>query len=233
MMTCIAIDDEPLALAVIRKYVSDTPIVRLVNTFTDAIQALTFLKVQPVDLIILDIHMPDISGIQFLQSLKQRPMVIFTTAYSEYAVKGFELEAVDYLVKPIKFERFVNALEKAKKLKEMRNAATTDPDDDFLFVKSGYMDVRVNYNEILYIEGLDDYIKIHFIGEKKPILSLMSLKSMLEKLPAGRFMRVHRSFIVSLKNVRSVRNKYIFLDTGKIPVGDTYQEAVHAWISSF
>ena len=108
MITCIAIDDEPLALAVIRKYCSDTPLVSLVNTFTDAIQALTFLKVQKVDLLILDIHMPDISGIQFLQSLKEPPMVIFTTAYAEYAVKGFELEAVDYLLKPIKFERFLN-----------------------------------------------------------------------------------------------------------------------------
>jgi DNA-binding LytR/AlgR family response regulator len=231
MMTCIAIDDEPLALEVIKKYVSDTPLVRMVSTFTDAIQALTFLKTQTVDLIILDVQMPDISGIQFLQSLKQRPMVIFTTAYSEYAVKGFELEAVDYLVKPIKFDRFVKALEKARNLMVMRAAVAVGPEEEFLFVKSGYGTVRVNFSDIRYIEGLDDYIRIHFLDARKPILSLMSLKSLMEKLPESRFMRVHRSFIVSLKNVRSVRNKYIFLDTVKIPVGETYAEAVHAWLA--
>jgi two-component system, LytTR family, response regulator len=231
MMTCIAVDDEPLALEVIKKYVADTPLVRLAGTFTDAIQALTFLKTQAVDLIILDIQMPDISGIQFLQSLKQRPMVIFTTAYAEYAVKGFELEAVDYLVKPIKFERFVKALEKSMNLMTMRNAASGRPEEDILFVKSGYGIIRINSGDILYIEGLDDYIKIHFTGEQKPILSLMSLKNVMEKLPEGRFMRVHRSFIVSLKNVRSVRKKSVFLDTIKIPVGETYAEAVCSWLS--
>ena len=232
-MTCIAIDDEPLALEVIKKYVSDTPLVRLTDTFTDAIQALTFLKTHKVDLILLDIHMPDISGLQFLQSLQQRPMVIFTTAYAEYAVKGFELEAVDYLVKPIKFERFVKALEKARKLMAMHTAMDVSPEDGFLVVKSGYSLARINFSNIRYIEGLDDYIRIHFLDEQNPILSLMSLKSVMEKLPEGRFMRVHRSFIVSLKNVKSVRKKYIFLENVKIPIGDTYHEAVHSWLSEF
>jgi two-component system, LytTR family, response regulator len=233
MMTCIAIDDEPLALEIIRKYVSETPHVQLITTFTDAIQALTFLKIQSVDLLILDIQMPDISGIQFLQSLKERPMVIFTTAYAEYAVKGFELEAVDYLVKPIKFERFLNALEKAQKMKDMHTALSANPEDGFLFVKSGYGTVRINFGEIMYIEGLDDYIKIHFLDARRSILTLMSLKSILEKLPEGLFMRVHRSFIVPLKNVRSVRRKCIFLGNIKIPIGDTYAEAVHSWLSGF
>jgi DNA-binding LytR/AlgR family response regulator len=231
MMTCIAIDDEPLALEVIKKYVSDTPLVQLTNTFTDAIQALAFLKTHSVDLILLDIHMPDISGIQFLQSLKQRPMVIFTTAYSEYAVKGFELEAVDYLVKPIKFDRFVKAIEKARKMMAIKSALTESSEDGFLTVKSGYSSTPVSFNNILYIEGLDDYIRIHFLDEQKPILSLISLKSVLEKLPEARFMRVHRSFIVSLKNVKSVRKKFIFLGNVKIPIGDTYAESVHAWLS--
>jgi len=233
MMTSIAVDDEPLALEVIKKYVSDTPLVRLVSTFTDAIQALTFLKVNSVDLIILDVQMPDISGIQFLKALKDPPMVIFTTAYSEYAVKGFELEAVDYLVKPIKFERFVKALEKARKLMTLRTTMTPDQNEGFLFVKSGYGIVRINFNDIFYIEGLDDYIKINFIDGRKPILSLMSLKSVLEKLPEGFFMRVHRSFIVSLKQVKSIRNKHIFLEKVKIPIGDTYYEGVHSWLSDF
>jgi DNA-binding LytR/AlgR family response regulator len=231
MITCIAVDDEPLALAVIKKYCSDTPLVTLVNSFTDAIQALTFLKIQKVDMIILDIHMPDISGIQFLQSLKERPMVIFTTAYAEYAVKGFELEAVDYLVKPVKFERFLAAIEKARKLMAMQAAAKTGVESDSIFVKSGYEIVQVNLNDILYIEGLDDYIKIHFTDGKRQVLSLMSLKAILEKLPGNRFLRVHRSFIVSLKSVRSVRNKMILLENLKIPVGDTYLEAVQDWLT--
>ncbi|MCX6266738.1 MAG: LytTR family DNA-binding domain-containing protein [Bacteroidetes bacterium] len=231
MMTCIAVDDEPLALEVIRKYATDTPHIRLINAFTDAIQALTFLQTQPVDLIFLDIRMPDISGIRFLKSLTQPPMVIFTTAYAEYAVKGFELEAIDYLVKPIKFERFITAVEKAQKLLAMRNAIPEGAQDDFMFVKSGYQTFRINFTEVKYIEGLDDYIKIHFEDERKPLLSLMSLKSILEKLPEGGFMRVHRSFIVSLRNVRSVRKKYIFLESIKIPIGDTYADAVHSWLS--
>jgi DNA-binding LytR/AlgR family response regulator len=231
MMTCIAIDDEPLALHVIRKYATDTPLVQLVNTFTDAIRALAFLKTQTVDLIILDIRMPDIDGIQFLRSLQHPPMVIFTTAYSEYAVTGFELEAVDYLVKPIKFERFVRALEKAATLKSLRNAAVPAQAEEFLFVKSGYGTVCVNFSEIRYIEGLDDYVKIHFINDQKPVMSQISLKSILEKLPEGQFLRVHRSFIVALKQVRSVRNRQVYLDTVKIPVGDTYAGAVQHWIS--
>ena len=222
MITCIAIDDEPLALAVIRKYCADTPMVSLINTFTDAIQAQAFLKTQKVDLLILDIQMPDISGIQLMQSLKEPPMVIFTTAHSHYAVKGFELEAVDYLVKPVKFDRFVNALEKAGKLKAMRLTVPPETEDGFLFVKSGYGNLRISINEILYIEGLDDYLRIHFTDNQKPILSQMSLKSILGKLPEGKFMMVHRSFIVAVRQIRSVRNKLIILDKAVIPIEDTY-----------
>ena len=231
MMNCIAIDDEPLALEVIRRYVSKTPLVKLVNTFTDAIQALSFMKLHAVDLVILDIQMPDISGIQFLQSLKQSPMVIFTTAYAEYAVKGFELEAVDYLVKPIRFERFMTALERAEKRMQASSGTVPKPEEGFLFVKSGYGTVRINFDDILYIEGLDDYVKIHFIDTRKPVLSLMSLKGILEKLQAGRFMRVHRSFIVSVRDIRSVRKKFISLGTTSIPIGDTFNDTVQSWLS--
>lgn len=230
-MTCIAIDDEPLALEVIRKYCSETPLVRLVQTFTDAIQAQAFLKTQKVDLIILDIQMPDISGIQFYRSLAEKPMVIFTTAYAEYAVKGFELEAKDYLVKPINFDRFIKALQKAERAIGQK-AVPAEPGGHFFFVKSGYSMVKVMVNEILYIEGLDDYIKIHFNGKTKPpLLPLMSLKSVMEKLPEGAFMRVHRSFIVPIRHITSIRNKVIYLDKVKIPLGDTYAEPVRDWLS--
>jgi len=233
MMTCIAVDDEPLALEVIKNYAASTPIIRLVNTFTDAIQAQMFLKAQPVDLIILDIRMPDISGIQFLQSLNNPPLVIFTTAYAEYAVKGFELEAVDYLLKPVKFERFVRALEKAERMIAMLAGAPGTHGEGSLFIKSGYGNVRILFSEILYIEGLDDYIRIQFADRRQPLLTLMSLKSIQEKLPADRFLRVHRSFIVSLNHVRSVRKKTVFLGNTGIPVGDTYSEAVQTWLSGF
>jgi len=230
-MTCIAIDDEPLALEVIRKYVSETPLVKLVSTFTDAIQALSFLKVQKVDLLILDIQMPDITGIQFFKSLEQRPMVIFTTAYSEYAVKGFELEAIDYLVKPINFDRFIKALMKARKVYSAQTNPSR-PEDDFFFVKSGYSMVKIAFNDIAYIEGLDDYIKIHPANKAKPpILSLMSLKSILEKLPEDRFMRVHRSFIVPLMKITSIRNKTIYLEKDRIPLGDKFAESIRDWLA--
>jgi DNA-binding LytR/AlgR family response regulator len=230
MMKCIAVDDEPLALEVIRKYTADTPLLQLLETFTDAIQALSFLKTRTVDLIILDIHMPDISGIQLIQSLKDPPMVIFTTAYSEYAVKGFELQAVDYLVKPVRFERFMKAVEKAARIKELMHNVKPAPEEDCIFVKSGYGQVRVNLSDIRYIEGLDDYLKIHRAGDAAPVLSQTSLKSILEKLPADRFMRVHRSFIVSLKHIRYVRKKTIRLEGVDLPVGDTYAGDVINWL---
>ncbi|MCK9203416.1 MAG: response regulator transcription factor [Bacteroidales bacterium] len=230
MMRCIAIDDEPLALEVIRKYCSETPLVKLENTFTDAIQALAWLKMKKVDLIFLDIHMPDISGIQFITSLKNPPLVIFTTAFPQYAVKGFDLEAVDYLVKPIKSERFLKAVIKAQKILE-RDQPASIPGEGYTFVKSGYQTIKICFNDIRMIEGQDDYIKIHLHSESSPLLSLMSLKSILEKLPGDKFMRVHRSYIVPLKDIHCIRNKYIYLKDDKVPVGDTYHDAIQQWLS--
>lgn len=231
-MTCIAIDDEPLALEVIKNYAADTPLIHLENTFTDAIQALSFIKAHKVDLIILDIQMPDISGIQFFQSLQVKPLVIFTTAYSEYAVKGFELEAIDYLVKPIHFDRFIKALMKARKVISSQTVPSRS-EEGFFFVKSGYAMVRIDFDDILYIEGLDDYVKIHLINNaKSPVLSLMSLKSITEKLPKDQFKRVHRSFIIPLKKITSIRNKTIFLEKIRIPLSDTYSDSIRDWLAN-
>lgn len=230
MIRCIAIDDEPLALEVIKKYCSETPLVKLENTFTDAIQALAWLKVKKTDLLILDIQMPDISGIQLITNLKEPPMVIFTTAFPQYAVKGFDLEAVDYLVKPIQYERFLKGLLKVRKIMDGNNMMPGS-DGGFLFIKSGYQSVKVYYDDIRMIEGQDDYIKIHRGTEPSPVLSLMSLKSILERLPSTLFMRVHRSYIIPLKDICSVRNKYIYFRDFKIPVGDTYLENVQQWLS--
>jgi DNA-binding LytR/AlgR family response regulator len=158
--------------------------------------------------------------------------VIFTTAYSEYAVKGFELEAIDYLVKPVKFERLITALQKAQKAMNSRLTRPPEQEDDFLFLKSGYAMVKIALNEIAYIEGLDDYIKIHTVGRMKPpLLTLMSLKSIMEKLPPDRFMRVHRSFIIPLRKITSIRNKIICLDREKVPLGDKYVDELRHWMS--
>lgn len=211
MITCVAIDDEPLALEVIRNYLEGMPGIRLVQAFTDALQALAFLKTTRVDFLVLDIQMPDINGIRLLQSLKEPPLVIMTTAFAEYAVKGYELEVVDYLLKPVRPERFVKAVDKVQRLLGLREAAGTATDEEHMFVKSGYGIQRVNFGEIRYIEGLDDYIRIHFTTERPPVLSLMSLKAVFEMLPSGRFLRVHRSFIVALKQIRFVRKKTIVL----------------------
>jgi two-component system, LytTR family, response regulator len=232
MIRCIAIDDEPLALEVIRKYAFDTPVIKLLETFTDAIQAAAWIRLNPVDMVFLDIQMPDINGIRFYKHLTVKPLLIFTTAFPEYAVKGFELDAVDYLLKPVKFERFLKAVEKVRKMLEQSTQAA-GLEEDSIFVKSEYQNVRITLGDIRYIEGLDDYIKIHLESSNKPVLSLMSMKAFLEKLPAGNFMRVHRSYIVPVRNIRSVHNRFITLGEIKIPVGETYNEAVRKWLSGF
>lgn len=228
MIECIAIDDEHLALEVIKKYAVDTPLLRLVQSFTDVFQANSYLKFHSVDLIFLDIHMPDINGIQFFESLKVKPLVIFTTAFSEYAVRGFDLEAVDYLMKPIRFERFLQAVNKVQKVLESPD--TKIPVKDFIIVKSEYHSVRISCDEISFIEGLDDYVKIHLQNNPKPILSLMSLKAILKKLPHGQFMRVHRSFIVPIGLIQSIRNRQISLGEVHLPVGETYVKSVQEWL---
>lgn len=200
MIKCIALDDEPLALEVIQAFCAEVPFLELEKTFTDASVAGRYLKNFPVDLIFLDIRMPDISGIDFYKSLSQELMVIFTTAYSEFAVEGFNLSAIDYLLKPFNKERFMQAVNKAKEYHDYMHHRS-GVQEPCLYVRSEYSLVKILVSDILYIEGLDDYIKIH-TANKKPVLTLMSLKAAQEKLPVEDFVRVHRSFIVALKKNR-------------------------------
>jgi two-component system, LytTR family, response regulator len=230
MIRCVAIDDEPLALEVIRNYISRVPGIQLVETFRDAFKALASLESHPVDLVFIDIQMPGIDGLQVVQSLNPRPLIIFTTAYSKYAVRGFDLEAVDYLLKPIRFERFTQALSKVRKVMELQ-APEKLHDSDFIFVKSEHRSVRIAFEDILYIEGLDDYVKIHLQSNPRPVLSLMSRKSIMQKLPLNQFMRVHRSYIVPIRLIRSIHNRHISLGYVSIPVGDTYIRTIHEWLS--
>lgn len=230
-MKCIAVDDEPLALELMETYIAQVPGLELLTTFTDAISAWGFLKKNQVDLVFLDIQMPDINGIQLAKSLdRKNPMVIFTTAYGKYAVEGFNVEAVDYLLKPFEFSRFMVAVNKAKEQKALKDTAPVVEDDQAIFVKSDYQNIRIAIRDIQYIEGFDDYIRIH-VDTGKSIYTLMSLKSMLEKLPSTDFLRVHRSYIVPVKRIKRIHNQQVQLGEKEIPIGKSYVDAVRSFLN--
>lgn len=220
MIRCIAIDDEPLALELITAFCEVIDYIDLQKTFTNAKDASAYLMEHPVNLLFLDIQMPDISGIDFFKNLEDKCMVIFTTAYSQYAVEGFELNAVDYLLKPFEFDRFLKATNKAKEFYEYSKKERNET--SYIFVRSDYSLVKIDSNEILYVESIDDYIKIHLAG-KKPVMTLSTLKAIEDKLPASNFIRVHRSFIVALNKIDSVRGKTIQLGASEIPVSNKYE----------
>jgi len=230
-MRCIAVDDEPLALELMETYIAQVPGLDLLTTFTDAISAWGFLKKNQVDLVFLDIQMPDINGLQLAKSLdRKNPMVIFTTAYSKYAVEGFNVEAVDYLLKPFEFSRFMEAVNKARVQKALKDTIPPVEDDQAIYVKSDYQNVRIATRDIQYIEGFDDYIRIH-VDTGKSIYTLMSLKSMLEKLPSTDFLRVHRSYIVPVKRIKRINNQQIQLGDKEIPIGKSYVDAVRTFLN--
>jgi DNA-binding LytR/AlgR family response regulator len=220
MLSCVIIDDEPLAVELLQTYIDRTPELRLVRSFHDAPDAEAYLQENEVDLILLDIQMPHINGMQLLRSLDRPPMAIFTTAYSEYAAQGFELDAIDYLLKPFDYARFRRAIDKAQEYQRFLHKDEPTP-SRFIFVKSEYQVIKINLDDIRYIEALDDYIRIYTVSGK-PVLTLMTLKAMTERLPADRFARVHRSFIISLDKIDSVRNRRIRIGETEIPVGNSY-----------
>lgn len=229
VLKCIAIDDEPPALDLIAAYIERTPQLQLLQTFDDAISAGEFLRNTPVDLLFVDINMPDITGIELVKSLEEKPMVIFTTAYKKFAYEGFELDAVDYLLKPIDFTRFSKAVSKAQEYNEYRNNSQTAA-ANHLFVRSEYRVIKINLDDIEYIESLEDYIKIHLVADR-PVMTLMPLKKVLEKLPGDKFRRIHRSYIVAVPKVKSVLHRKVQLDSGKeLPISDSYADFVDDWM---
>lgn len=226
MITCIAVDDEPLAIDLMETYISQVPGLELMGTFTDAISAWGYIQKNPVDLIFLDIQMPDITGTQLARSLdKRQPMIIFTTAYSKFAVEGFNLNAVDYLLKPFDFNRFLEAVSRAKEYKSFQENLKNQTEETALFIKADYKNVKVNTKDILYIEGFDDYIKIH-LETGKSLVTLTSLKSILEKLPENDFIRIHRSYIVSKNKIERIYNQLVKVGDKDIPIGKSYVDAV-------
>jgi DNA-binding LytR/AlgR family response regulator len=231
LLKCIAIDDEPLALKLIAGYVARFPFLQLVNTFEDAISGAEFLTSNAIDLLFIDINMPDITGIDLVRSLKVKPMVVFTTAYKNFAFEGFELEALDYILKPIDFKRFEKAVEKAADYYQYKTKPVAEQADESLYVYSEYRMVKIELNTIEYIESMEDYIKIH-VTNAKTILTLMPLKKVLEKLPPDKFQRIHRSYIVPVGKIRSIQNRKVKLAEIELPVSESYLDFVRNWMKS-
>lgn len=228
----IAIDDEPLALRLVSDYIGKTPFLELVGAFDNPLDAIDFLSGNGIDLIFVDIQMPDLTGIEFARTLENAPKLIFTTAYEKYALEGFKLNAVDYLLKPFSYEEFLKAAQKARKQAELETGMpqSIEANNQFLFLKSEYKIRRINFNDILYIEGLKDYIKVYTTSEDKPVLSLNSIKSLEQKLPEERFMRVHRSFIVNLDRIDTIERSRIIFGKTYIPVSDQYKDKFQEYL---
>lgn len=218
MIRCIAIDDEFLALEIIENYVSKCPFLGLIATFSSPLEALPLLNSGKCDLLLLDINMPDVNGLDFLNAIQNPPLVILTTAYPQFALAGFEADVVDYLVKPFSFERFLKAIQKA----QLRQAPVATSAPGYLFIRSAHRMLRVDLEDILLVEGKKDYVALHTSGQV--IETLMTLTALLEKLPALDFVRVHRSFIVAVNKITSIERNIIYIGNQKVPIGDLFRD---------
>jgi len=232
MIKCIAIDDEPLALKQISSYIDKTPFLEAVALCHSAFEAMEYLSNNEIDLMFVDINMPGLNGLDFVKSLTQKPQIIFTTAYSEYAIEGFQVDALDYILKPISYNVFLKSANKAKTWFDLnhKQSESVQTTQDSLFVKSEYKMVRIFLSEIKYIESSNEYIQIHLVNDE-PVTTLIRLKVMEDQLPKNRFMRVHRSFIVNLDRIKVIeRNRIVFDKNVYIPVGEQYIESFQAFV---
>lgn len=229
MLKCIAIDDEPLALELLEDNISKVPFLQLVGKCGNPLEAMKLLEQQAVDLIFLDIQMPGLTGLQFIESLVTKPMVILITAYEKYALEGYNLDVVDYLVKPVSVERFIKACNKARDLYELKNKPAemmTGNVPTYIFVNADYSLVKIVLDDITWIEALKDYIRIHLQNSNKPVITRMTMKAIEEMLPATKFLRIHKSYIVSIAAISSVRKTSIMAGSTELPVSDSYQDAL-------
>lgn len=231
MISCIAIDDEPLALRQITSYIEKTPFLDLKESFESPMLAISYLQTQEIDLMFVDINMPDLNGLDFVKSLENPPKIIFTTAYSEYAVEGFRVDAIDYLLKPIDYATFLKASNKATSWFDIHDKKTEqiNSNNDFLFIKSEYKIVRIKLEDIKYIEGMREYIRIH-LNNEKPIMTLLSMKAMEAQLANKNFMRVHRSYIVNLNKITTIERNRIVFDKVYIPISEQYKEKFQQFV---
>lgn len=228
-LRCVAIDDDPLALALTKNHIEAIENLTLLQVFEDAITAVEYLSKHTVDLLFLDVDMPEISGIELYHSLAVKPMVIFTTAHKGFAFEGFELNAIDYLLKPIDYARFKKAANKALDFHHHKNQKEQDRPSDHLFVYSEYKLIKIDVKDIIFLESLEDYVKIH-LSNGKMIMTLATLKKVIDKLPADKFKRIHRSYVVSIKQVQSIANRKVLLsDKTSLPISDTYASFIDEW----
>jgi DNA-binding LytR/AlgR family response regulator len=234
-LSCLIVDDEPLALDLLERYIRRTPFLEHPKRSNNAIEALEILNAVKIDLLFLDIHMPELSGMEFSKMLGTDIKIVFTTAYSEYAIEGYKVNALDYLLKPFSYEEFLRAANKAKDWFEfrIRQPNTLNINDyGFIFVKSEYKQVKINLNEVLFFEGLKDYIKIYIKDQLKPIMTIMSLKSLEQILPASQFMRIHRSYIIALDKIQMVEQNQILINNKvRIRVADRYKKKFWEFVS--
>ena len=230
-LTCIIADDEPLALELLHGYVEKTPFLELVQACSSAIETLEALNQRHIDLLFLDIQMPNLSGIELARSLKEGPMIVFTTAFEQYAIEGYKVNAIDYLLKPFSFEEFLAASNKAKTLYQEKLNISAQNKKDYIFVKADYKVQKIDLANILYIEGIKDYVKIHLHEpEGKFVMSLISMKSVEAQLPQNQFMRIHRSFIVNLTKIKTIDRSRIVFGNVYIPISDKYKGGFQEFI---
>ncbi len=234
-MRCAVVDDEPLALGLLKSYVEKTPELELAGAYSSAVQAIGGLQHEPVDLLFLDIQMPDLSGLEFSKMIDvARTRVVFTTAFSQYALEGYKVNALDYLLKPVSYADFVGAVSRAQKwLEGVQAAAGSVPQatDDYMFVKSDYKFLRIDFKDILYIEGLKDYVKIYLESQPRAVLSLTSMRGIEAMLPSGTFFRIHRSYIVNMGRVSVLERGQIVIGEKRLPISDSYKEHVMQYVN--
>ncbi|MDP5202113.1 LytTR family DNA-binding domain-containing protein [Flavobacterium sp. DG2-3] len=239
VLKCIAVDDEPLALKLVETFIHQTPFLELMTTCDNAVDAMGIIRETKPDLVFLDINMPNLSGMELARLLQDQagplPKIVFTTAYNHYAIEGYRVNAVDYLLKPFSYEEFLRASSKVLQLSEeaSNNFTPIAADDEFIFLKVEYQWVRISLKDITYIESLKDYVKVHLEDSQKALMSLISLKALEEKLPSSKFMRVHRSFIVSLDKISAISKNSIFIDKIEITVGEQYKEAFKTMVDKW
>jgi two-component system, LytTR family, response regulator len=235
MLRCLAIDDEELALELLEDNIKKVPYLQLVAACNSPFEAIKILQDEKIDLIFLDIQMPGLTGLQFIQSIPQQCLFILVTAYEKYALEGFNLNVVDYLVKPVAMDRFVKACNKAWELHTLRNKEVLKKETasgDYFFINVDYSLLKIMYEDVIWIEGLKDYIKIHLRNADRPVIARMSMKAIEEQLPSLLFIRVHKSYILSKSSITSVRKNSIFMGNVELPIGENYKEAVDAFVKN-
>ncbi len=229
MINCIAVDDEPLALRLLQDNISKCPFLKLVAACNDAFEAMKALEENKIDLMFIDIQMPGLTGLQLIGSLENKPLVIFITAYKQYALESYDLSVVDYLVKPVALDRFIKACNRAKELHELKaikQQHTVQPSAEYFFLSIDYSQVKVIFDDIIWIEGLRDYIKLNLKSTKKPLIVRTSLKAIESELPQNKFIRIHKSWLVAISEITAVRKNSIFIKEMELPVGETFRDTI-------